>query len=65
MSSLACTLVPAQVRALSGGSYKSDEAKFVEYAEASEALCRAYVDCHTRLQREGKPGAGGGETKYW
>ncbi len=58
---LALAMAAVQVRALSGGSYKSDEAKFVEYAEASEALCRAYVDCHTRLQREGKPGGGRGE----
>ncbi|KAG2495053.1 hypothetical protein HYH03_006983 [Edaphochlamys debaryana] len=41
-----------QVRALAGGAFKTDEARFVEYAQASEALCRAYIQCY----QAGKPG---------
>jgi len=32
-----------QVRALAGSSYKSDEAKFKEMADASTALAKAYI----------------------
>ncbi|EFJ51673.1 hypothetical protein VOLCADRAFT_87348 [Volvox carteri f. nagariensis] len=42
-----------QVRGLASGAYKSDAARFTEYGEASDALCRCYLDCY----KHGKPGA--------
>ncbi|KXZ52937.1 hypothetical protein GPECTOR_8g312 [Gonium pectorale] len=41
-----------QVRALAGGAFKSDPARFAEYADASEQLGRAYLACF----RLGRPG---------
>ncbi|KAG2428213.1 hypothetical protein HXX76_011893 [Chlamydomonas incerta] len=35
-----------QVRGLAGGAFKSDAAKFAEYAAASEALCAAYLQAY-------------------
>ncbi|PNH12355.1 Mimitin, mitochondrial, partial [Tetrabaena socialis] len=41
-----------QVRGLAGGAFKSDPARFEEYGDASEALCRAYLEGHAA----GRPG---------
>lgn len=50
----------AQVRALTGTSYKSDEAKFKEMAAASAALAKAYIKVyasHTASNATADPGA--------
>ncbi|GIL61603.1 hypothetical protein Vafri_16033 [Volvox africanus] len=41
-----------QVRGLSGAAFKSDPEKFLEYGEASEALCRCYLEGY----KQGRPG---------
>lgn len=46
-----------QVRGLTGTGYKSDEAKFIEMADASAALARAYIQLSTRSAGDGKGAA--------
>ncbi len=53
LASAASGCTAPQVRALQGGSWKGDEAQFLQLAEASLALVGAYVTGH----KAGKPGA--------
>ncbi len=56
----ACVCLPRcrQVRALTGTSYKSDEKRFVEMAEASVDLAQAYVRLYTASAGASATGAG-------
>ncbi|KAG2451048.1 hypothetical protein HYH02_004316 [Chlamydomonas schloesseri] len=54
-----------QVRGLAGGTFKSDPARFTEYADASEALCRAYLQGYRAAvaKAEAAAAGGGGDAK--